>query len=518
MKIKERIIIRIFITLLLIFSGITGFSQNWPKIYGDYIDALGEDLRENYDLGYLICGSIMKDASHFKYGWLIKTDINGYVLWDKKFGEGSRENFFLDFDMTQNNGLIISGGTAKEDIERDPIFIKLDPCGEIEWCKIFLSPHDNTATGIVSLPNGEYLGMVQYYGGDAQNIRISLVKMDTSGEPIWIKNLAQEDSTIVNEDGFHLYLTLDGNYLVSGSCFNPSLKPFLIETDTSGEQLWDIKWPVGYGGWADQSVFASNGMIYNATGLQFSGQPRIPYMLKFNENGDIINQYPLLGDTIVRGGAESLLLVNDTTMYVGLTWSDDPTYEETHSDILKTDTLGNMSIQRRLKENSFPPQSFIRTIDSKIVTMGYYYVDGYFDIYMWKMNADLEDDTLYTQPITYDSLCPYQILSDTVDLDCGLFVNIDEIPTKDEYESTIKISPNPAWVWISLMFPDNVASGVVELNIYNIFGQEVLKKEVIPANRMIALNISSLSSGLYFVVSKDDRNNILKGKFIKARD
>jgi len=137
---------------------------------------------------------------------------------------------------------------------------------------------------------------------------------------------------------------------------------------------------------------------------------------------------------------------------------------------------------------------------------------------MWKMNADLEDDTLYTQPITYDSLCPYQILSDTVDLDCGLFVNIDEIPTKDEYESTIKISPNPAWVWISLMFPDNVASGVVELNIYNIFGQEVLKKEVIPANRMIALNISSLSSGLYFVVSKDDRNNILKGKFIKARD
>jgi hypothetical protein len=136
---------------------------------------------------------------------------------------------------------------------------------------------------------------------------------------------------------------------------------------------------------------------------------------------------------------------------------------------------------------------------------------------MWKMNTDLEDDTLYTLPITYDSLCPYQILSDTVDLDCSLFVNIDEIPTKEEYESTIKISPNPTVDWIALSLPDNLAPGDVDLAIYNIFGQEVMKSSVSPQNRTVSLNVSNLSSGFYLAVCKDAKGKDFKGKFVVAR-
>jgi len=510
-------IIRIIFLTILLTQNVKDYAQNWPKIYGDNIRALGEEIIECYDNGYLICGSIMKDASHFKYGWLIKTDINGNVLWDKKFGEASYENYFLDFDKTSDHGLIISGATAQQDIERDPLFVKLDHCGEIEWCKILLSDHDNTATGVVTLPDGEFLGMLQYYTGDAQHIRISLVKLDSSGEPIWIKHLAQEDSTIINEEGYNLYLTHDSNYLVSGRCFSPSKKPYFIKTDTSGEQLWDIRWPVGSEGFAGQSVFHSDGDIFAATGLTFPGQPKIPYLLKFNENGNIINQYPLLGDTIFRGGAESLLFVDDTTMYAGLTWTNDPTFEECHSDILKTDTLGNMKCQRRLIDDGFPPQSIIQTGDSKIISIGTYYIDGNFDIYLWKMNTNLEDDTLYTQPLTYDSLCPYQILSDTVDLNCSLFVNIEDIPTKDEYESTIKISPNPVRDWITLALPENIGSGVIDLAIYNIFGQEVMKTRATPQNRTASLNISNLSSGFYLAVCKDAKKRTLKGKFVVGR-
>lgn len=490
------------------------FSQDWPKVFGDNIDALGYEITEYYDLGFAICGSIMKDASHFKYGWLIKTDINGNILWDKKFGDASYENSFWDFEITTDQGLIISGATAQQDIEIDPLFVKLNPCGEIEWCKIYLSEGFNTAQGIITLPNGEHVGLLQYYGGDYQNIRISLVKMDATGEPIWIKHLAQEDSTIFNEEGYDLYLTPDSNYLISGRCFCPSKKPFFIKTDTSGEELWDIKWPVGSGGWADESVFSSNGLIYSATGLQFSGHPRKPYLLKFNQNGVILDQYALMSDTIEGGGAETLLLVDDTSMFVGLTWSDDPTFIEAYSDILRTDTLGNKIYQRRLIDDSFPPTSIIKSFDNKILVIGIYGFDGNWDIYMWKMNEGLIDDTLYTQPMTYDSLCPYQITSDTLDLDCGLFVNMDEIPTKEEYESTINISPNPARDWTLLSMPDNIHDGMMDLAIYNLFGEEILKKEVTVVNRTITVNISSLSKGLYVAICKDRQNRVLKGKFI----
>jgi hypothetical protein len=359
--------------------------------------------------------------------------------------------------------------------------------------------------------------MLQYYGGDYAHIRISLVKMDSSGDPIWIKHLAQEDPAIVNEEGYDLYLTLDNNFLVSGRCFSPSKKPFFIKTDTSGEQLWDIRWPVGSGGWAGQSVFASNGMIYNGSNLQFIGKPRIPYLLKFNEDGDIINQYALLGDTIENGGAETLLLVDDTTMYVGITWTDDPTYEELYSDILKIDTLGNLIMQRRLVDDGYAPSSIIQSGDNKILTLGTYYVDGNWDIYLWKMNTNLEDDTLYTQPLTYDSLCPYEIQSDTVELDCGLFVNIDEIPTKEEYESTIKISPNPARDWIILTFPDISLAKETDIVMYNLFGQEVMKSSVYPQNRMVSLNVSSLPSGVYLTTCRDAKKRAVKGKFVVER-
>jgi hypothetical protein len=278
------------------------FSQNWPKVFGDNISAYGRDLMEDNDKGFLICGSIDKNAQLFKFGWLIKTDINGNILWDKKFGDYHVENFFLDFDKTNDLGLILCGATAQYDIERDPLFIETNTCGEIEWCKIFLSEHVNHATGIISLPDGQFLGMLGYYGGDYNQIRISLVKMDATGEPIWIKHLAQQDS-VANEEGMYLDLTPDSSYLVSGSCFSPSLTPYFIKTDTAGEELWNLKWPVGFGGFAGRSAFTNNGMIYNATSIQFLGIPKIPYLVKLSEDGQVIDQYPIMGtDTVVRGG------------------------------------------------------------------------------------------------------------------------------------------------------------------------------------------------------------------------
>jgi len=287
--------------------GLSGTAQDWPKIYGTYKDEYGKKIIECYDKGYFICGSILKNAEQFRFGWLIKTDINGNLIWDKKFGNYQVENFFTDFDKTNDQGLILCGATAQEDYWRDPLFVKLNPCSEIEWCNIFLSVNMNYATGVIQLPDGQFLGMLTYYGGDYQHIRISLVKMDESGRPIWIKNLAQQD-TVANEEGRYLDLTPDGNYLVSGSCFKPSLKPYFIKTDTAGDELWNLDWPVGFGGYAGRSYFTTNGMIYNASSIQFQNPyiPKVPFLLKFNENGQAIGQYPLMdADTVARGGIQA---------------------------------------------------------------------------------------------------------------------------------------------------------------------------------------------------------------------
>ncbi len=489
-------------------------AQNWPKIYGDNFDGLIKDISEAYDRGYYLTAFTYSNQGVNKYGWIIKTDINGNILWDKKYGDGNDRNWFSDSYVTSDKGLIISGITTKySQGDFDPTFIKLDVCGEIEWCKVFQSPDQNYGTGIIQLSDGSYIGMLQYYGEGETYARINLVKMDQTGEPLWIQKQSQEDTLIYNEEGANIILTSSGNYLISGSCNHPGWRPYFILTDTLGLQKWGIIWSSAYGH-VFQTIEHQPGIYYSIGFNIPPGQNNLPAIYKFDENGNQLDDYLILGDTTYQGGGGSIININDTALLTGLVWSSTNNNEVFKSEVVLIDTLGDLLNRRQLLLEDHAPTSMFLTSDQKILVAGNYVVNYYWDIYLWKMNANLEDDTIYTQPLTYDSLCPFEIQSDTAELDCGVFVNINELPTKEEYESTIKISPNPARDWIMLTLPYNVKSGVVELAIYDIFGQEVLKKEVILQNRAVSLNISKISPGLYLVTCKDSKKRILKGKFV----
>jgi hypothetical protein len=488
-------------------------AQNWPIIYGDNFNGTIDKIEETYDHGFLISAYTYTYAGWPIRDWLIKIDINGNVLWEKQFGNGMYSNGVSDSKITSDHGIILAAGTSKYSGNYDPTFIKLNVCGEIEWCKVLISPEDNYGTGIIQLFDGSYIGMLQYYGEGETYARINLVKMDQAGELVWIQRLAQEDTLIYNEEGGDLYLTSDGNFLVSGQCFHPGLKPFWIKTDTSGNQVWDLMWQGGIGG-AYQVAESSNGFFYSAGGFAGPGYPMTPSIFKFNLNGFPLYRAYLLGDTIRGGEAKPITILNDTIIISGMSWGISPNVDEGFSEIMKTDTLGNIINRRILLNENRPPETIILSSDGKILICGNYVVDGNWDIYMWKMNTNLEDDTLNTQPLIYDSLCPYEIQSDTVELDCGVFVSIDEIPTREEYESTIKISPNPARDWIVFTMPDIKLPDEMELTIYNIFGQEVMKTRAVPQNRSVSLNVSGLPPGVYLVTCRDSKQRGLKGKFV----
>jgi hypothetical protein len=506
---------RILLILLILVPVKFIHSQEWPKIFANNFDAYINRIIEDYDHGYLLGGDIFKDYYTFKYPWIIKTDINGNKLWDKKYGNGIDQNYMVSCAKTSDGGIIACGLTTIEDPQLDPFFFKLNACGEVEWCKIILSQGYNGASDIIAIEDG-YVGMLQYYRNGIE-YRISLLKMNLEGEPLWIQYLAQEDTLIFNEEGDFLYLTKDQNYLVSGECFHPGLQPYWIKADTAGNQIWDLMWSEGQGG-AWEVIEDSNSFFYSAGGYRDVGQPFKPTLFKFDNDGNRIYRQYLLGDTIMGGGAECIAFLNDSVLLTGINWGNNPiNVDDGYSEILKIDTLGNTLNRRMLLHENRCPSQIIRTHDNKILVAGFYVVNYFFDIYLWKMNAGLEDDSIFTQPITYDSLCPYQIQSDTLDLDCSLFVNINEIPTKEEYESTIKISPNPAGDWIMLTLPDVVSPGGLNLEIYNIFGQEVMKKRISLQNRSVSINISDLSPGFYFAVCRDAKRKVFKGKFIVAR-
>jgi hypothetical protein len=512
---------RVTLLLILFVGGIqftfnSMLAQDWPKVYGDNFHATISKIEETYDHGFLFSAYTYTSSGWPLYDWLIKLDINGNVLWDKRFGDGSYSNGVSDSKLTSDHGIILAAGTGKYSGNYDPTFIKLDLCGEIEWCKVFQSPDQNYGTGVIQLLDGSYIGMLQYYGEGETYARISLVKIDQTGEPLWIQRQSQEDSLIYNEEGSNLTLTSSGNFLISGSCNHPGWRPYFILTDTSGIQNWDIIWSSAYGH-AFQTIEHQPGTFYS-TGFKLPpGYNNMPAIYKFDGNGNQLYDFLILGDSVYQGGGGSILTINDSTMLAGIVWSSVSNFQLFRSEVVKMDTLGNLINRRLLLSEDRAPTSMWLTSDQKVLVAGNYVTDGNWDIYLWKMNADLEDDTLYTQPLIYDSLCPYEIQSDTVDLDCGVFVNINEIPTKEEYESTIKISPNPARDWVVLTFPDVSSSKEIDLVIYNIFGQEVMKTRAFPQNRAVSLNVSGLSPGVYLTACRDSKQRGLKGKFVIVR-
>lgn len=77
---------------MLLITGSEVKSQNrWAKVYHDETDALGEYIIESYDHGYLLLGR--HDANYPKYIWLIKTDINGEILWEKPLVKASQPSY-----------------------------------------------------------------------------------------------------------------------------------------------------------------------------------------------------------------------------------------------------------------------------------------------------------------------------------------------------------------------------------------------------------------------------------------
>jgi hypothetical protein len=497
-------------------------AQNWPIIYGDNFHALIVDLCESYDKGFYLTAFTYDNQGVNKFGWVIKIDINGNILWDKKFGVENDRNWFSNSFQTSDNGLVISGITNKYSAgDYDPLFIKTNVCGEIEWCRVLACPDQNFGTDVIQTVDGSYIGLLTYYGSGETYARISLVKMDQTGEPIWIKRLAQEDPLINNEDCYNLYLTTDNNYLVSGWAYHPDSYPFWILTDTIGEQIWDL-FGDNFLGEAHQVVEKDSGIFYSTSYAIGDNGIQSPVLFKFYKFGNLTGEYNLMGDTIERGSCNPVASLDDSTLIIGVGWKKVSfPIMEGFCEVFNTDTLGNLIKRRQLINNYYTSlDKIIVSSDHKILAAGNFVLDGNFDIYLWKMNDDLEDDTLYTQPLTYDSLCPYEIQSDTVDLECGVFVNIEELPTKEEYESTIKISPNPAFDWVVMTLPDVVATGKIEIVVYDVIGREAWRqgsRDVAPVNHMILQNVADYPAGIYIAVARDKKGRRYTGKFLVVK-
>jgi hypothetical protein len=161
------------------------------------------------------------------------------------------------------------------------------------------------------------------------------------------------------------------------------------------------------------------------------------------------------------------------------------------------------------------------TYDDKILIFKSNYISGQFNPTLFKLNQDLEQDSFYTTPFIYDSLCPYQIASDTiVPDDCGVIVGVEEPGGREAgKQGGLEVWPNPCQGVLSVKCLGLSAGKDYNLSIYDIFGRQATNPDLLQTGERGSwrVDVSAMPSGIYFAVVRE--GPVIKGsaKFIVAK-
>ena len=481
---------------------------------------------EGYDKGYFIGGEFIDSDGSPRNGFVLKTDINGEVLWYKTIGEDDDGTVVNDIEFANDAGYILSGSTNKTDPWGDSFIMKLNSCVEIEWCRIYTSMPDSAdyIASVHQIPGG-YIALMRRGGEMFKTDHIMLLRLDENGDLIWQQSYAQNDSLIKGADGNDMNVTPDNHYLISGYCYYPDsgttgpryLKPLIIKVDSTGAVDWKLPWSYINGesfyGQAFRSIMDNQEFIYSGgRHIEDTATPPgdRPTVIKTDMNGNEIAYYDIRNNTW-QAIIYTLNWFVDSTIALGGAWTYQPSSEGI-SRVVKVDRDFNLLDSITIFSDYWTFSDAVTTFDNKLLIIGsiYKYIRN---SYAWKLNSDLEYDSIYTHPYVYDSLCSHQIPSDTIPLDCVL-VGIDE-PFKDPETGKIMVYPNPASEKIHIFLPDQLKTGMKNkifqlttvyhqwkstiLEIYDFFGRRVFSKEILKSEKELVIDVSAWPKGMYVV-------------------
>jgi hypothetical protein len=505
--------------ILTLFYCQLGAAQEWHRIYFPTKPNVTLSVFEAYDKGYVLGGNFQPNSIPTN-GLIIKTDINGQMLWSKTVSSINDWTRVKDINATYENGFIITGITGEQSNQHNPYIMKLNSCAELEWCRIYNTPNPNDEWGqsIYQVPGG-YIAFFYTYGINPDNERIWLYRLDSDGNLLWKQVYAQSDTAIYEAEGIRLYLTPDYNYIINGVCYYPDpgiplpliLRPFIINADSTGALEWEIPWTVVNGenfyGESYNSVTDTHGMIYSSGRHIIIGGANPgdkPCLIKTDPIGNEISYTDFFPNSSM-GGTHTINWLSDSTLVLGYGYDG-------NVGAIKCDRNGNILTIKPILTGQQLFSDAVTTFDDKLLLVGGFW-DGIWRSHAYKLNSNLEFDSVYNHPYVYDSLCPHPIPSDTIPLGCVL-VGVTEHSDQAEHTEML-VFPNPVSDILHIVLPDQLKTEVksehfnittfrsrwdnVDLEVYNLFGERVFSRQIPFAEKEIGINTSGWQKGMYVV-------------------
>ncbi len=276
MKNNKTKLIIFFFPLLIINSSLLISQNTWLQTYDPFYEAIFsvEDVIVCSDGGYAVNGTCVDLDTLIGWGFVIKTDCDGNLLWARKDTVSFQpENDSRAFVETEDEGIISASyhyinGTAliKRDTNgnREWVCLLADICinsidknidneiiisgisypnamiakinenGEIVWQNYF--EFENYEWGniksVIQSTDGGYL-LTGYVEDIETENAVLVIKTDANGDSLWTRIL---DETSEDDKGKTIIETEEGDIIVGG--YFEGFSGFLWKLDSGGNTIW----------------------------------------------------------------------------------------------------------------------------------------------------------------------------------------------------------------------------------------------------------------------------------------
>ena len=212
----------------------------WNRTYGGSSPDWAHSVIQLSGGEYVIAGHTASyGAGNWDY-YLIKTDSLGNMIWNRTYG-GINLDWAESIQQTNDEGFIIAGYTdSYGEGKYDVFLVKTDSEGNLEWNRTYGGPLYERAESVIRSTEGGYVivGSTSSFGSG--DVDIYLIKTDESGNQVWYNTFGGYSG----DSGHSIEQTNDGGYIIVGDTwsYNRSINAgeiILIKTDSDGNKIWN---------------------------------------------------------------------------------------------------------------------------------------------------------------------------------------------------------------------------------------------------------------------------------------
>lgn len=202
-------------------------NTEWTKTYGRHYFDECHSVQQTPEGGYIIVGTMEWYTTRGKDIYVIKTDSDGNVEWQKTYGsdfnDGGRE-----VCLTSDGGYVVTGH-----LSGGAGLIKIDSAGRVRWEKTYGAPEGNVVRSIYGshgrsvqqTSDAGYIvaGSSNFYSKEYEEAYV--VKTDSEGNAEWEETFGGAGSAA----GESVDVTSDGGYIICGSTGAEGLDVYLLK-------------------------------------------------------------------------------------------------------------------------------------------------------------------------------------------------------------------------------------------------------------------------------------------------